>query len=479
MPALACQWNLQQVTYSTEDVPLMPGAPPRLFAATALLPGGWATNVAVAFDAHGTITEVAANAVPLPTDALVAGPLVPAMPNLHSHAFQRAMAGLAEVAGPGADDFWTWRDLMYRTALALTPEDVVAITAKLCVELLKGGFGALAEFHYLHHAQDGIPYANRAAMAEAVLAGAAEAGMAMTLLPVFYAHSNFGGQAPTTGQRRFINDVDSYLRLVDAAAVAARHVDAHIGMAFHSLRAATPDEMRELLAANLPGPIHIHVAEQQREVADSLAWSQRRPVEWVLAEMPVDARWCLVHATQMTLAETQALAASGAVAGLCPMTEANLGDGTFDGVDYRKQLGAYGIGTDSHISVSVAEELRQLEYSQRLRDRQRNRLTDPNRSVGRTIFDGALAGGAKALGQKLGRIEAGYDASFLVLDSADPFIGTARNDEILDRWTFVCGNSAVRDVMVRGKWRIINRHHENDAKIDAAFRDVLSKLSAL
>lgn len=450
----------------------------RVYASRALLPAGWASNVVVAIDAAGMIQSVTPNAERLAGDDCTAGPLVPAMPNLHSHAFQRAMAGLAEIAGPGDDSFWTWRGEMYRTALLLTPEDVAAIAAKLYVELLKGGFGAVAEFHYLHHNQNGTPYGDRAELSRAVLSGAAEAGIGMTLLPVFYAHSNFGGMAPNDGQRRFINDVDGFLELMAAAKPACEANGANLGLAFHSLRAATPDEMRAILAAGLDGPIHIHVAEQMKEVQDCVASTGRRPVAFLMEELPVDDRWCLIHATHMEPGEIRSLAQSRAVAGLCPATEANLGDGIFAATDYFALSGRAGIGTDSHIATGVAEELRTLEYGQRLRDQRRNRLAaGPGQSVGRTIFDTALRGGPQALGQKLGAITAGTVASFAVLDDEEPFIGAAAGDQILDRWLFALGDSAVRDVMVAGRWRIRDRQHERDGPIDAAFRQVLAKLS--
>jgi len=450
----------------------------RLYASRALLPAGWADKVVIEIDRDGVIQAVTPGAEAVSEDEIAVGPVVPAMPNLHSHAFQRAMAGLAEIAGPGDDSFWTWRGEMYRTAGLLTPEDVAAIAAKLYVELLKGGFGAVAEFHYLHHTETGLPYADRAELSKAVLAGAAEAGIGMTLLPAFYAHSNFGGAAPTAGQRRFINDVDGFLELMAAAKLACDASAARLGLAFHSLRAATPDEMRAILSAGLGGPIHIHVAEQTKEVQDCLDWCDKRPVALLMDELPVDKRWCLIHATHMEPNEINSLAQSGAVAGLCPATEANLGDGIFAATDFFGMGGRAGIGTDSHIATGVAEELRTLEYGQRLRDQRRNRLAaGPGRSVGRTIFDTALRGGAQALGQPLGAIAPGKIASFAVLDDEEPFIGAASGDQVLDRWLFALGDRAVRDVMVAGRWCIRNRQHERDAPIDAAFRQVLTKLS--
>jgi len=455
--------------------------PRPLFAERALLPGGWAEDVRIDVDATGRIVAVVAGASADGAER-ARGPVVPATPDLHSHAFQRAMAGLAEVAGTGDDSFWTWRETMYRTVGLVSPEDVEAIAAKLYVELLKGGYGAVAEFHYLHHDRDGNAYADPAELSKRILAAAGRTGIGLTLLPVFYAHGNFGGAAASPGQRRFLNGVDDFLALLAGLGPACAAAGAGLGMAFHSLRAATPDEMREILAA-VPGlgldvaPVHIHAAEQTREVDDCLAWSGRRPVEWLLDEMPVDGRWCLIHATHMTADETRRAAASGAVAGLCPQTEANLGDGLFPATDFASSGGRFGIGTDSHVATGVAEELRLLEYGQRLRDRRRNRLAAPGASVGRTIFDAALAGGAQALAQPLGRIEPGATASLVVLDGDDPFVAVARGDAILDRWLFALGDRAVRDVMVAGEWRIRDGRHADEAAIDESFREVLARLA--
>ena len=453
--------------------------PNRLHAARALLPSGWADDVAISLGRDGRIAAVEPGAAPRPGDEIARGPVLPAMPNLHGHAFQRAMAGLAEVSGSGDDSFWTWRDTMYRIVGRLTPDDVEAVAAKLHVELMKGGFGAIAEFHYLHHAADGTPYADPAELSKRILAAAERTGIGLTLLPVFYAHGNFGGAPANPGQRRFLNDVDGFLSLHAALGPACEAVGATLGVAVHSLRAATPDEMRAVLAATGgDGPIHIHVAEQQREVDDCLAWSGRRPVDWLLDEFPVDGRWCPIHATHMTDAETRRLAASGAVAGLCPATEANLGDGIFPAVAWRAAGGRFGIGTDSHVATGVAEELRTLEYGQRLRDQGRNRLADgPGRSTGRSLFDAALSGGAQALGQPLGAIEAGRTASLVVLDGDDPYIATAAGDAILDRFLFARGDGVVRDVMVAGAWRIRERRHAEDQAIDRAFRAVLERLA--
>ncbi|MDE4550413.1 formimidoylglutamate deiminase [Sinorhizobium meliloti] len=453
----------------------------RLFAEQALLPTGWSENVAISVDAAGRILAVEAGQSKAPGDEHLSGPIVPAMANLHSHAFQRAMAGLAEVAGTGDDSFWTWREEMYRTVGLVDPDDLEAIAAKLYVEMLKGGFGRVVEFHYLHHQLDGTPYADPAEMSLRILRAAQTTGIGLTHLPVFYAHANFGGAAPSAGQRPFLHDPDRFLALLERLSPACNATGARLGYAIHSLRAATPEEMREILQSSpLTGPIHIHVAEQPREVEDCLAWSGRRPVEWLLDNMPVDERWCAIHATHMTPDETRRLAHSGAVAGLCPATEANLGDGIFPAVDFVAAGGRFGVGTDSHVATSVAEELRLLEYGQRLRDRRRNRLAAPGASVGRSIFDAALAGGAQAAGQAAGMeepgIRVGAMADLVVLDGSNPYIAAASGNQILDRWLFALGGDTVRDVMIAGEWKIRNGRHDREEDIDRAFARVLNKL---
>ena len=449
-----------------------------LHAARALLPGGWARDVTISVGDDGVIAAVRAGTSPEGCER-AAGPLIPALGNLHSHSFQRAMAGLAEVASEGADSFWSWRTEMYRLVGLLDPHDVQAMAEKLFVELLKGGFGGVAEFHYLHHDRGGARYADPAELSRRVLVAAAKTGIGLTLLPVFYAHADFGGVAPTPGQGRFIHDVDGYLTLLQSLERDAAASHAVLGRAIHSLRAATPDEMHAILEGE-PGPIHIHVAEQPREVEACLAWSGRRPVQFLFEKFSVDPRWCLIHATHMTPEETAGLARSGAVAGLCPVTEANLGDGLFPATTFRAAGGRLGIGTDSHVAVGVAEELRLLEYGQRLRDLGRNRLADgPGRSVGRSLFEAALAGGAQALGRSGAGLAPGAPADLVVLDDTDPFIAAARDDQILDRWIFAPGaKSVVRDVMVAGAWQVREGRHADDEAIDARFAAVLRKLAA-
>ncbi|PWE54776.1 formimidoylglutamate deiminase [Metarhizobium album] len=453
-------------------------APKSLFCRQILLPEGWASDVVLGIGGDGRITSVGPCSEAAGTPEEAAGPVVPALQNLHSHAFQRAMAGLAEIAGSTDDSFWTWRDTMYRLVGRMSPDDIEAVAAKLYSELLKGGFGHIVEFHYFHHAAGGRHYANPAETSLRIIRAAKATGIGLTHLPVFYAHAGFGGTEPGEGQRPFIHDIDQFLSLLDALQPECAAASATLGLAIHSLRAATPDEMRTILAAEKTGgPIHIHVAEQEREVEDCIAWSGRRPVEFLLDEMPVDDRWCAIHATHMTADETARLARSGAVAGLCPATEANLGDGIFPATDFAALGGAYGVGTDSHVATTVAEELRLLEYGQRLRDRRRNRLaTGAGASVGRTVFDATLKGGAQAAGLGSSGIHVGARADLVVLDGNDPFIGTAKDDQILDRWLFALGNGAVRDVMAAGQWVVREGRHNQEESIDSAFREVLARL---
>lgn len=447
-----------------------------LFAETALLSAGWASNVRISL-AGGAIASVEAGATAAARDERAAI-LVPAMPNLHSHAFQRGIAGLAETRGPGDDSFWSWREVMYRFALTMTPDQVEAVAAQLYVEMLEAGFGRVGEFHYLHHDKDGRAYAGIAEMAARIAAAAGETGIGMTLLPVFYAHSGFGGQAPNDGQRRFINDLDSFGRLVEGCREAVAGLDdALVGVAPHSLRAVTPSELAAVVELGKAGPIHIHVAEQTREVDDCVAWSGARPVEWLLAHAPVGQNWCLIHATHMTQAETAAMASSGAVAGLCPVTEANLGDGTFPARPFLAGGGHFGVGSDSNVLIGVADELRQLEYSQRLAHRQRNVLAPAGGSNGRALFEAALAGGNRALGGRRVGIAPGGAASLVALDADHPSLAGKSGDAILDAWVFA-GGTSVDSVWIGGRKLVSQGRHVRRDAIAARFRAVMSALGA-
>lgn len=395
----------------------------QLHAADALLPDGWAKDVLLGWDEDGTLASVRSDTAAPAGVPVAAGPVLPGMPNLHSHAFQRGFAGLTEIRASEHDSFWSWRDLMYRFAARLSPDTLEAIATQLYIEMLQAGYTSVCEFQYVHHDPRGRPYAETAEMSLRLLRAARVAGIGITLLPVLYQAGGFGGQPARTEQRRFLHDTHAMLSLLQRLAPACAAPDARLGLAPHSLRAVAPDALREavqgLHAMDATAPVHIHVAEQQQEVDDCLAWSGRRPVAWLLDHAPVDARWCLVHATHLDDDESRRVARSGAVVGLCPTTEANLGDGLFDARRYLDQAGAWGIGSDSHVGVDVAEELRLLEYGQRLQARRRNVLADAaHPDVAQRLWLEAAAGGARASGRPIGALAVGCRADFVVLDGA-------------------------------------------------------------
>jgi formiminoglutamate deiminase len=444
----------------------------------AFLPEGWASDVRVAIE-DGVISTIATGVARGNDEIHIDGIALPGLPNLHSHAFQRGMAGLAERRGPGDDSFWTWRELMYRFVDRLSPDDLQAIASQAYAEMLERGFTAVGEFHYLHHGTDGTAYADPAEMAARIATAAADSGIGLTLLPVFYAFGGFGARAPAAAQRRFVTDPDRFLDLVERSrAVLAPLPSAALGVAPHSLRAVPPETLRGIVAGVTAGPIHLHVAEQQQEVEDCLAWSGRRPVEWLLDSMPVDARWCLVHATQMTADETLALARSEAVAGLCPITEASLGDGIFNGREFLAAGGRFGVGSDSNVEIDAAGELRMLEYGQRLRYRARNVMTaQPGESSGRRLFTGALAGGAQALGRPIGAIAVGRRADIVVLDADHLSFSTTRRDHWLDTWIFAPGRPAIETVLVGGTVVVEHGRHVNRDVIAARYRATIERLA--
>ncbi|MDH5590467.1 MAG: formimidoylglutamate deiminase [Gemmatimonadota bacterium] len=456
---------------------------PDLFLPTALLPDGWATDVRLRVSDGGDIT-----AVHVGSDARgarsVPGITVPGVPNLHSHAFQRAMAGLTERGSPTGDTFWTWRRRMYAFLDALTPDDVEAVARQLYSESLRHGFTSVGEFHYLRNAPDGTPYVTPHEMGARLLAAASAVGMGMTLLPVVYRTSDFGGAAPTGAQRRFVATVSELLDDVAALEVMATAAggNARAGMALHSLRAVPPDALAEALSgldgALARAPIHIHVAEQAREVEACLAWSGARPVDWLLDHAPVDPRWCLVHATHMTPDETARVASSGAVVGLCPTTESNLGDGVFPFPGFAGNGGRWGVGTDSHVSVSPVAELRTLEYGQRLTRQLRNVTVGPvDASTGRALLEGAWAGGAQACGRPVGRIAEGSRADLVALDPEHPALVGREGDAVLDSWIFSGEDTPVRDVMVGGRWVVEEgRTLDQDSNLEA-YRRVARRIT--
>jgi len=454
-----------------------------LFAERALLPDGWARDVLFKIAPGGALATVTPGAQPGAAPR-AGGVVLPGMPNLHSHAFQRAMAGLAERAGPGEDHFWTWREVMYGFLRELTPEQVEAIAAQLYVEMLKAGYTAVGEFHYLHFDPEGRPYADPAEMSQRTLAAARRAGIGITQLPVLYGFGDFGGQEARPGQRRFLHEPEAFLRLVEILIEETRgDPNVRVGIAPHSLRAVTPDTLAVALdgfdALDSSAPIHIHIAEQHGEVGDCIAWCGLRPVEWLLQNADVGPRWCLVHATHVNEEEVRRLAASGAVAGLCPTTEANLGDGVFPAVAYLEAGGAFGIGSDSHISVSPIEELRWLEYGQRLTARRRNLLTHGPEvpSVGARLFEGALAGGAQALGRPIGRLAPGARADLLVIDPERPTLYGRSDDLFLDALVFAGNDNPVTGVMVGGDWVVRDGRHPREDEILAAYKTAVAEFA--
>jgi formimidoylglutamate deiminase len=450
----------------------------RLHFASALLPSGWANDVQVIITA-GAIAEVTPDAAPTTGDERHAIAL-PGLASLHSHAFQRGMAGLAELRGDSTDTFWTWRETMYRFALAMTPDDVAAVATLLYVEMLEQGFTRVGEFHYLHHDRDGSPYADPAEMAARIVEAAEASSIGLTLLPSFYAHGSFGGAAPHDGQRRFICSVDQFAKLMVASRKAiAALPGANLGIAPHSLRAVAPDELAAIIPLAEGGPVHIHAAEQVKEVEDCLAWSGRRPVQWLLEHAPVDQRWCLIHATHMTDEEVSAFAKTGAVAGLCPVTEASLGDGIFPAREFLDAGGLFGVGTDSNVLVGVADELRQLEYGQRLKHRARNVLSGgAGRSTGRTLFDDALAGGARALAQTTAGLAPGARADIVTLEAAHPSLAGRSRDAVIDGWIFAAASGAIDCVWAGGNKVVEGGRHRLRAKARERFNASVRRLVA-
>jgi formiminoglutamate deiminase len=426
----------------------------------------------------GMITRVEPDSRPEPGEEL-GGVALPGMPNVHSHAFQRGMAGLSERRSGRDDSFWSWREVMYRFLDRMSPDDVEAVSAQAFAEMLEGGFTRVGEFHYLHHDPDGRAYDDPAELAGRVAAAVETSGIRLTLLPCFYAHGDFGATAPSSGQRRFINDLDGFAALfARCETIVASLEGATIGVAPHSLRAVSPDELR--FVAGLAGerPVHIHAAEQRREVEACVAWSGRRPVQWLLDEAELDARWCLIHATHVTDDEISRLARSGAAVGLCPVTEASLGDGTFPAEAWLAAGGAFGIGTDSNVLIGVAEELRQLECSQRLATGRRNVLADGDAaSTGARLHSAALATGARVLGAPPPRLAAGSPADIVALSPDAACLAADEPETLLDGWIFAGDRSCVRDVWCAGRRVVAEGRHVQADAILARYRRTVRTLA--
>ncbi|HUQ37947.1 MAG TPA: formimidoylglutamate deiminase [Aestuariivirga sp.] len=444
---------------------------------SALTSSGWQKDVSVSVDQNGMIENIETGAK---DGTPIKGIAIPAVANVHSHAHQRLMIGLAERAGPGADSFWTWREAMYGFALKLSPDDLEAVAAQGYVEMLKAGFSCVGEFQYLHHQPDGSPYDEPAEMSLRCISAAEQAGIAITMLPTLYDYSGFGGQASTAGQRRFVNDAERFLEIYQTLkTVCATNPLRRLGISPHSLRAVTPELLKTVLnGIEDDARIHIHVAEQTKEVDDCVAWSGKGPVEFLLDQFEVSSRWCAIHATHMTVGETQRLAKSGAIVGLCPTTESNLGDGIFPADTFMKQGGAIAIGSDSQITISPAEDLRMLEYSQRLRDRTRNALASgAGASTGRSLLDAVLKGGAACLDQPTGAIAVGKRCDITVLDNEHSSMTGRTGDAALDTWIFSAGNAAVKDVIAAGSHVVKDRRHIDEDRIQKKFSETVRRLS--
>lgn len=452
------------------------------FAEHALLPDGWGSNVRVGIDAAGRINAVDPDSQPGTGDIMLKSRLLlPAPCNLHSHAFQRAMAGMTEYRSARHDDFWSWRKLMYRFLDVLTPDHIEAVAALVQVEMLEAGYAAVGEFHYVHHQPGGVSYDNIAELSERIFAASKVTGIGLTHLPVLYSYGG-AAQAPLIGgQLRFGCDPERFARLHEAAksAMSALDDDSAIGVAPHSMRAMDPACLKTIAADYADGPVHIHAAEQVREVEDVQAWLGARPVEWLLNEAGVDKRWCLIHSTQMNEQETVGLANSGAVAGLCPITEGNLGDGIFNGSQYLASAGHFGVGSDSNIKISVSEELRQLEYSQRLQHKARNIMTSGENSTGDVLYRKILAGGARAMQRDNGALATGKLADMVAIDTDHIALCGLSGSQLIDGWIFAADDSVVTDVWSAGRHCVQNGRHRQRDSVESRYRSTLKELTAL
>ncbi|QDG75938.1 formimidoylglutamate deiminase [Labrenzia sp. PHM005] len=447
-----------------------------VYAKTALLPNGWAKDVAVHLDREGKITSVETGANQSGTATQI---LLPAPSNLHSHAFQRAMAGMSERRGSEpTDSFWTWRQIMFRFLDALSPDDVEAIAAFVQMEMLEAGYAAVGEFHYLHHQPGGTPSDNLAEMSDRIMAAATETGIGLTHLPVLYTYGGCDKRDLAPGQIRFGNDFERFQKLHEMASDQLKSLpkDAVIGVAPHSLRAVDDAGLSAAIALAGSAPLHMHLAEQVAEVEEVLEAKGKRPVDWLLNTHEVSHNWCLIHCTQMTPEETLGLAKTGAVAGLCPITESSLGDGIFDGVRYLGADGQFGVGSDSNIRISLSEELRTLEYSQRLRDKCRASVATEEKSTGRVLFDGVVAGGAQAIGRQSGAIAEGAYADLIALDGTHIDLDGREGDEILDTYIFAGDDRMVTDVWSAGRHVVQGAKHVQGEAIRAKYRATMASL---
>ncbi len=450
-----------------------------VFATRAFVENGWAKDVRLEM-ARGRITRVLIQSRPEPGDTRV-DTLLPALSNVHSHSFQRAMAGMTEFRARDRESFWTWRTLMYRFLDRLSPEQFTAIAQLAFMEMQQAGYAAVGEFHYVHHAPGGAPYDDRAEMSGRIMQAAQLTGIGLTHLPVLYTYGDVGQKPLAGGQLRFHHTLDGFVDLVELCRQKSRSMpfDTRIGFAVHSLRATSPADLAAALAQGAQGPIHMHIAEQIGEVDRVKAQLGARPVEWLLQNADVNPRWCLIHATHMNGEETRALARSGAVAGLCPVTEANLGDGIFNGADFLRHNGAIAIGTDSNVNIALTQELRLLEYSQRLKHRERNVLVTRAGSTGKALYVNAARGGAQALGRDAGVLAPGRLADMLAIDSTIPSLCCLRDDQLLDGLIFAADDTAVTDLWSAGRHRVRGGKHVARNRIIAQYRKAMAELTAV
>lgn len=447
-----------------------------IHARQLLSPSGWQSDQTVSVGRDGMITGV--GDTPVKPDHCV-DVLLPALSNLHSHSFQHAMAGLAETASTGDDDFWSWRQIMYHFLERLTPEHIGTIAAYVQMQMLEAGYAAQAEFHYLHHQADGTQYSDIAETSRRHLDAAVRTGIGYTHLPVLYTRGGTNDRELTGSQRRFGGDVDRFADLFETLRGSWRKwpADFELGVAPHSLRAVKPDGLALCTVLAPEGPIHIHAAEQTSEVDEVVAALGSRPVQWLLDHHDIDSRWCLIHATHLDAQELRKLAVSDAAVGLCPLTEANLGDGIFPATEFVALGGRYGIGSDSNLRITLTEELRTLEHSQRLRDRRRVRLTTPaHNSNGRSMYEQVALGGAQALGRRSGRIETGYYADLVALDGNHLSITGLRGDAVLDAWLFASADDVVSDVWSAGRHQVREGRHIDHDRIAEDYRRCITTL---
>jgi formimidoylglutamate deiminase len=453
-----------------------------LWAKQALTQSGWQQDVHVIVGDDGRIASVESGVVPetpIVKQADKLGVLLPSPTNLHSHAFQRAMAGMTETRGPDPkDSFWTWRKLMYRFLDHLSPDDIEAITAYMQMEMLEAGYAAVCEFHYLHHQPGGVAYDDIGELSHRIIAASKETGIGLTLLPVLYEHGGCDRRPLGAGQIRFGNTPDRFQRVFEAAAKELKTLpdDTKIGVAPHSLRAVSQDGMRFATGLAPTAPLHMHIAEQTAEIEEiQSAWG-KRPVEWLLENHSVDERWCLIHCTHMEPDETEDLARTNAVAGLCPITESSLGDGIFDGVRYVNAGGRFGVGSDSNIRISLSEELRTLEYSQRLRDRGRAVFATKEKSTGRVLMDAVVAGGTQAGQREAGAIAVGRRADLFALDMDSVDLLGKDGDAILDSYIFAGDDKMITDVWSAGRHLVKEGHHIKRDTIVTRYRKTMMSL---